>query len=576
MTGSDLGRLARTAAHVHPAQIGQRIRLRAQRAALNQWPQASRWLLAGPDPAVATGWPAKFKPLDMQVWQHWHGGAALRVGRINLLGTTRVLEHPDGHAVATWNRADWNLAGEPLLWRFHLHYWDWAWGLVGEPKQTNARALFGMLWRSWHSAVLPGRGVPWHPYPAALRAWSFCGLHHDLVAGTEIEEPFLLGLAAHAGFLRHHLERDVGGNHLIKNLKALAGLAVFFADDRLLERALVDLDRQLQVQVLADGGHYERSPAYHCQVLADVVDIANLLAADQRIPPPDLLLTIRRMRRWLGGVLTPDGQVPLLNDGFPVSGELVAAVQPAMPSLGPLLVLPDTGLVRAACGGWHLLADVGLPCPNELPAHAHADTLGCLVYVDGEPLLVDTGTSSYAPGPVRSRERSTAAHNTVEIDGSNSTEVWGEFRAGRRARVHDVVTGAHAGTVTIEATHDGFRALPGRPHHRRRWSLSEHGLEVDDTITGRGHHSVVVRWHLPPRAQVQLTPEGAVATTPAGKFMVTVTSTRQPVLAVETAQLASGFDRRTPAPVLSCGFDAALPVRVSTAWRRASDTQGVR
>ena len=38
----------------------------------------------------------------------------------------------------------------------------------------------------------------------------------------------------HAGFLRRNLETDVGGNHLIKNLKALAGLAVFFGDDALL------------------------------------------------------------------------------------------------------------------------------------------------------------------------------------------------------------------------------------------------------------------------------------------------------------------------------------------------------
>ena len=30
------------------------------------------------------------------------------------------------------------------------------------------------------------------------------------------------------------------------------------------------------------------------------------------------------MRRWLGAVLTPDGDVPMLNDGFPVSRELLA------------------------------------------------------------------------------------------------------------------------------------------------------------------------------------------------------------------------------------------------------------
>ena len=134
-------------------------------------------------------------------------------------------------------------------------------------------------------------------------------------------------------------------------------------------------------------------------------------------------------------------------------------------------MLPDTGLVRAAAGGWHLLADVGPPCPPSLPGHAHADTFGCLVHVDGIPLLIDTGTSTYEPGPVRRYERSTAAHSTVQVDGADSTEVWGVFRAGRRARVSGLAARVDSSGFTCEAAHDGFRRLPGRPRHRRRWSL---------------------------------------------------------------------------------------------------------
>ena len=153
-------------------------------------------------------------------------------------------------------------------------------------------------------------------------------------------------------------------------------------------------------------------------------------------------------------------------------------------------MLPETGLARATVGGWHLLADVGPPCPRELPAHAHADSLSCVVHVDSEPLLIDTGTSTYAPGAVRDRERSTAAHNTLEVDGRDSTEVWGAFRAGRRARVLRMSASADADTVTVEAAHDGYRSLPGRPGHHRRWSLRADELRVDDTVTGRGRHRV--------------------------------------------------------------------------------------
>src|SRR6202034_2591158 len=163
-----------------------------------------------------------------------------------------------------------------------------------------------------------------------------------------------------------------------------------------------------------------------------------------------------------------------------------------------LVALPDTGLIRAAVGGWHLIADVGAPCPDELPAHAHADTLGCLLHVDGAPLLIDTGTSTYAPGQVRSYERSTAAHNTLEIDGTDSTEVWGAFRAGRRARVLGRAASAGDGQVIAAAAHDGYRRLTGRPVHRRTWTLTAAGLEVRDRVTGGGRHGLAVRWHLDP------------------------------------------------------------------------------
>jgi uncharacterized heparinase superfamily protein len=577
-------RLARTVAQLRPGQVGQRLRLRAQRLALERrLPLASSWLLSGPEHQSATGWPAGFAPVDARLWRDCPHSAALRAGELTLLGVTRSLAPLGADGAADWPAADWRMTGAPLLWRFHLYYWDWAWALGSARCAADARGMFAAVWESWHAAVTPGRGPAWHPYPAALRAWTFCGLYRALASGGPIEVPLRAELAAHAGFLRRNLETDVGGNHLIKNLKALVGLAVFFGDDRLLTRALGRLRRQLSVQVLPDGGHYERAPAYHCQVLGDLVDIARLLRAVGRDDQAGLPEKIAAMRRWLGLVLIPGGGVPLLNDGFPVSRELLAELAPAPPPGGPLQVLPDTGLARAAAGGWHLLADIGPPCPRELPAHAHADTLSCLVHVDGVPLLIDTGTSTYAAGAVRDRERSTSAHNTLEVGGRDSTEVWGAFRAGRRARVRDVCARVDRGTVTVEAAHDGYRNLPGRPLHRRRWALRAGELRVDDTVTGTGRHRIVVRWHLAPGSRLRLRPDDAVVTTEAGDFTVTVSATAsaestagatgQPFLTSGRAEVAAGFRRTVQAPVLACAIYAELPVRISTVWRRAEPLQ---
>jgi uncharacterized heparinase superfamily protein len=563
MTGTELAPLVRTALHLKSAQVAHRARLRAQRRLLRRWPKTGRRLLRGPDPAAARGWPAGFVPLDARGPLPWPDPAWLASDKIELLGMARELGDPP----------DWRQSDAPQLWRFHLHYWDWAWGLAADPDRAGARATFARLWQSWRESAALGRGDAWLPYPAALRAWSWCGQYRDLVAGSDLEDRFVAELASLTGFLRRHLEYDVGGNHLIKDLKALAGLAVFFADDRLLCRVLRRLVRQLRVQVLPDGGHYERAPAYHCQVLADLIDVAELVRAAGAEPAPELIAAIARMRGWLGAVLAPDGCVPLLNDGYPVPAGLLAALEPPPPSDGPLLLLPDTGLVRAVVGGWHVLADVGAPCPAELPAHAHADTLSCVAHVDGMPLLVDTATSTYERGPVREYERSTAAHSTVEVDGANSTEVWGAFRAGRRARVRGFAVHSSADGVAFEAAHDGFRRLAGRPSHRRRWSVSATGLRVDDLVTGTGRHAAIARWHLAPGTAVRLTADGAIATTAGGTFDLSISASCPLTLTVESGQVAEGFLRTTTAAaVLTCRTDAVLPVRVTTCWRRARDS----
>jgi len=563
MTGADLALLGRTVVHLRPAQLAHRARLRTQQAGLRRFPESGRLIMPGPGPAAAVGWPDAARPVDALTPGRWPTLAELRTGKIRLLGLAREL--------------GWGHSDAPRLWRFHLHYWDWAWGLATDQDRLAARVLFARLWRSWQASAEFGRGDAWHPYPAALRAWSWCGLHRALVAGSDIEPDFIAGLATHAGFLRRHLEYDVGGNHLIKGLKALAGLAVFFADERLLRLALRRLISQLARQVLPDGGHYERAPAYHCQVLADLVDVADLLQAAGQPPAGEITTAIARMRGWLGAVLTPDGRVPLLNDGYPVDRELIAALRPGpIPEApdSPLLVLPATGLVRAVAGGWHLLADVGPPCPPSLPAHAHADTFGCLVHVDKVPLLVDTGTSTYEAGPVRRHERSTAAHSTVQVDGADSTEVWGVFRAGRRARVSGLAVHADAARITCEAVHDGFRGLRGRPLHHRRWSLTSGGLRVEDMVTGQGRHEIVIRWQLAAGLAVRVADRTALVAGPAGDFSVTVAATAPVRLATQTRAVAAGFESTTDAPVLICRVDAALAVGVTTVWSRARGSAG--
>jgi Heparinase II/III-like protein len=61
----------------------------------------------------------------------------------------------------------------------------------------------------------------------------------------------------------------------------------------------------------------------------------------------------------------------------------------------------------------------------------------------------------------------------------------------------------------VECGHDGYRRLPGRPTHTRRWRMSSDRLSVSDSVTGPVREAEA-RFHLHPTVKVRaLGPQGA-------------------------------------------------------------------
>jgi uncharacterized heparinase superfamily protein len=144
-----------------------------------------------------------------------------------------------------------------------------------------------------------------------------------------------------------------------------------------------------------------------------------------------------------------------------------------------------------------VILDVGAIGPDYIPGHAHADTLSFELHVDGMPVIVDSGTSTYEDCTLRHWQRSTRAHNTVEIDGQDSSEVWGSFRVARRART----TVLKESKDFVEARHDGYRRLPGKPLHKREWRFSARCVQIRDNISG-GFKTAIGRFHFHPDVQL--------------------------------------------------------------------------
>lgn len=543
-----------TVARTRPAQVAARARRRGLQALVARRPDLLR--VVGPLNGGPYGPPARWAAAPrraQRLGSDRNTAEDLRAGRLTLAGHVQTRGWPPA----------WQAPVPTRLWAYHLHYLDWVWALVDQPQDGDARGDVVMLLEDWVASSPPGSSPAWDPYPTARRAWNLCALDAELDLLPAM--PGLAGLVdRHYRSLRLSIEDDLGGNHLVADLKALVGLCAWRADHAGLTRFLGRLLRSSRTQVLADGGHEERAPAYHAHVLADLLDVEELLTTTGVPCPEDLALTVAMMREWLAAMRTPAGTLPFFHDGDLHAPEaldaLVAGPGPSAPHVGHLAA---TGYVAVRLEGQAFLAiDVGAPGPPHQPGHSHAGVGSFELWVRGQCVVRNTGSSTYEAGQRRRFERSTAAQNTVVVDGQDQSDLWGAFRIGRIPKVEHVVRRAPSLEVRVE--HDGFVDRRGRRiRHRRTFLVASTGMTIHDELTGSGAASVRSTLYTPrsPRNSRQGLDIGPVRVTLSPEFP------GSPVVA--PCQLADGFGRHQDAYRIGTERSADLPTRWSTTLRWA-------
>lgn len=414
--------------------------------------------------------------------------------------------------------ADWNDPEADRLWLYNLHYFDDLRAADAASRVAGQRALV----ERWIHENPVGSGIGWQPYPTSLRIVNWIKW---ALAGNEAPPGFGESLATQAEHLVRRLEHHLQGNHLLANAKGLVFAGLYFEGQRAehwCRRGLSLLEQQLAEQVLSDGGHFERSPMYHALILEDVLDVLNAAGALRSqaeplaFPGAGLEEIASKMLGWAATMTHPDGEVPFFNDAAigvapppdalaQYAGRLGISTR-AVPGDG-VEHLAASGYIRLGAGPATAFLDVAAIGPDYIPGHAHADTLSFELSLGSQRVLVNSGTSCYGSSAERLRQRSTLAHNTVCIDGESSSEVWGGFRVARRARPFDLRIEDVGQGARVSCSHDGYRRLPGRPVHRRTWSLDPRGLRVEDEISG-GFSRAVASYHLAPAVRPALEPDG--------------------------------------------------------------------
>jgi uncharacterized heparinase superfamily protein len=459
--------------------------------------------------------------------------------------------------------AQWNDSGKPKLWLYNLHYFD----DLGAPADAERRSLQRELVARWIAENPPGKGNGWEPYPVSLRIGNWIKW---ALAGESLEPEWLDSLAMQTRWLADHVEWHLLGNHVLANAKALVLAGLFFDGSEAegwLRAGLSIYASELPEQILADGAHFELSPMYHAIILEDLLDLINAAQAYGKAEGQlfsDLPQITIRMRLWLAAMTHPDGGLSFFNDAaFGIAAsranlEAYAARLGLAPVAEPgegLHRLAASGYVRVNCGQMAAILDLAAIGPDYIPGHGHADTLSFELSLGIERIVVNGGTSTYEPGPLRETERATAAHSTVEVGGQSSSEVWSSFRVARRARVRDAGIDISGSTVTMRASHDGYRRLSGRPLHRREWRFNGPALTIIDTVECGPGLPALARLHLAKGVAAEADGagrDGRLATAGGRSLRWTASNAAR----IEPAEWSAEFGRRTPAQTLVASLEA--------------------
>lgn len=420
---------------------------------------------------------------------------------------------------------DWVCADMPKLWRYNLHYFDYL------HDAGRSRGALTEIVSDWIKRSRVGSEDAWEPYTTSLRIVNWIKWLINDSAGSRPPQEWLESLHFQAAWLEKNIEYHLLANHYLKNAKALFFAGAYFAGvnaDRWLRKGLRILCEESSEQILSDGGHFERSPMYHCLVLEDYLDVLNLALTTPGLVDADSIEVLNRRTvlalDFLNDIVSPCDQIPLFNDsafGIAPSPEKlftyahdVIGYERADPGVDLKAVAkPDTGLYVIRDNNDMLIIDCGQVGPNYQPGHAHCDALSYELYLDGRRVVVDAGVYDYEDSKEREYARSTRAHNTVAIDHQEQSEIWGVFRVARRARpIGAVLEQSDDNRAEFKGAHDGYRRLRQPVIHQRTITYERAtGWSIMDELTGQGTHEIESFIHFAPDLKIGNISEGRLS-----------------------------------------------------------------
>ena len=471
----------------------------------------------------------------------------------------------------------------------------------------------------------------------AIRACNWIAGYHFFCDSTslpsEFWQRFFKNLFVHGRYIEHHLEyAKRNGNHLLSDVVGLLFLGIFFRSasfGRQWKTSSVDaLQEEMETQVYPDGVNYEKSVGYHRLVL-ELFYTATILCHYNKIPLHDSFMKrLEKMFEFTLAYTRPDGSAPVVGDAddarlFQFSAREDFNNHRHALSVGALLF--NRADFRAAASGFsqdalwlfggegferhqklevspilpisrgfpeggfyvmrgddsHVFIDVGDIGMKGRGGHGHNDTFGFELWCNGSAFIVDSGTFTYSGNvKLRNEFRSTAAHNTLMVDGkelADFTGLWSIRADETQPRVVRWVV--ENDRCILEAEHSAYLAMPSRIIHRRQFELvhSPLSLNITDTLEGTGSHLIESFLHFAPSVTVEIAePQKAIARNENGRYIVSVGAG---AISLHDTSYSSSYGVRERNKSLKVTWNTMLPTafqitiqRDAANWKEQSKT----
>jgi uncharacterized heparinase superfamily protein len=342
---------------------------------------------------------------------------------------------------------------------------------------------------------------------------------------------FLKALTSQLRYLSASYRDAPDGVPRLVSLMALIYAGLCIAEQQaVVDRYSRPFCKELERQILPDGGHISRNPDALVELLLDLLPLRQCFVARDRAPPKELTDAIDRIMPMLRFFRTGDGTLARFNGAGPTQTDALATVLAYDDVEGtPVRAATNSGYVRLVCGPVMLICDIGAAPAPSLSTEAHAGFMSFELSSGNCPMIVNCGAPSPDHDEWRPFSRSTPAHSTLSFEDTSSAEFTALGTNGSQVAADSPLQGPlnaqgaladQGDNLRIKGAHDGYLAAYG-VSHARQFLVAPNGLLIssEDKLSAlAGLKSpegemiggeYAIRFHLHPSVRAELALDGA-------------------------------------------------------------------